>query len=176
MSYVKENNPKRKFSIMGRTNDNQGGALVRYGRMLTRGDMMGIEKKNPAHNALRFEVCYNDHNLDDHVFKLTVQKDKCLIQDKDFKVWLDTQVKEFIRDHIKPLNETYRVSNTPKATGKNHGTKQTVAQVRAKAIASNPIIVKLKAMKVNTMTPVDALRILDELSAEAKTIDETASN
>ena len=178
MSYVKEDNPKRKFDIMGRTNDNQGGALVRNGRMLTRGDMMGIEKKNPAHNALRFVVSYDDSALDNHIFTLTVQKDKCLIQDKDFKQWLDKEVKEFISEVIKPLNEKFRKPNatTVSKPGKLRGVKKTVAQVREEAIASHPVLVKLKTVNLNTMTPIDAVVLVQKLQAELNNSTKTVSN
>lgn len=179
MSWVKEGNPARQYEIMGRTNENQGGALVRYGRMLTRGDMMGILQKNPAHNALRFEVKYNDHQLDDHIFKLTVQKDKCLIIDKDFKLWLDGHVKEFIKNNILPLNSHFRVSN-PQTKVKP--TKQVVkppttvsptnlakvSEIRAKAVAENPVIVELSKLDVNNLTSIQALNCIYSLHQEAK--------
>jgi hypothetical protein len=170
LSYVKEDNRNRWFEIMGRTNENQGGALVRNGRMLTRGDMMGIAKKNPAHNALRFVLSYNDTALDNHIFALNVQKDKCQIVDSKFKIWLDAEVKQFLKDVVLPLNKKYRV-NTPK-TGGTNGRKSVasvpVSVTRQRAIASNPVIVKLQTMDVDKMTPFEALIIMKDLHEQSK--------
>lgn len=177
LSYVKEDNPKRNYDIMGRTNDNQGGALVRNGRMLTRGDMMGIEKKNPAHNALRFILSYDESVLDNHIFSLTVQKDKCLIEDKDFKIWLDKQVKEFIATTIKPLNDRFRVSKVvPVNYGKKRTAKPTVSQVKEKAISTHPAIKKLKSLNMESITAMQAFKLLQELQNEVLNYKDSASN
>jgi hypothetical protein len=177
LSYVKETNHNRWFEIMGRTNENQGGALVRNGRMLTRGDMMGIAKKNPAHNALRFVLSYDDVALDNHVFALNVQKDKCQIVDRDFKNWLDTQVKEFIKEAILPLNKKYRVA-TPKTSapsGKKSGATVPVAIVRQRAIASNSVITKLHKLDVDKLSAFDALTLIRDLHLESKKFVEEAN-
>lgn len=178
LSYVKQTNHKRWFEIMGRTNDNQGGALIRNGRMLTRGDMMGIEKKNPAHNALRFEVSYNDVALDNHIFSLNVQKDKCQIINSEFKSWLDTEVKSFIKTSVIPLNERYRVSNPQ--TGVTKGKQKSGATlplplVRSRAVAECPVIVSLKQLDVDNLKPVDALVLIQQLHTEALKLVEVSN-
>ena len=178
ISYVKQTNHKRWFEIMGRTNDNQGGALIRNGRMLTRGDMMGIEKKNPANNALRFVVTYDDVALDNHIFSLNVQKDKCQIVNKEFKDWLDGEVKLFIKTHLNELNKKFRVS-TPKTGGTSgkakSGSTLPLPLVRSRAVANCPVIVKLKAVNVNKMTPFEALQMVQELHTEALTLVEVSN-
>jgi hypothetical protein len=177
MSYVKVTNHNRWFEIMGRTNENQGGALVRNGRMLTRGDMMGISKKNPANNALRFVLSYDDVALDNHIFALNVQKDKCQIVDKDFKIWLDKEIKQFIKEVINPLNKKYRVA-TPKTgapTGKKSGASIPVAIVRQRAIASNSVIAKLHKLDVDKLTAFDALTLIRDLHLESKKFVEEAN-
>lgn len=177
LSYVKETNHNRWFEIMGRTNENQGGALVRNGRMLTRGDMMGIAKKNPAHNALRFVLSYDDVALDNHIFALNVQKDKCQIIDREFKNWLDTEVKEFLKEVVLQLNKKYRVA-TPKTSapsGKKSGASLPVAVVRQRAIASNPVITKLNQLDVDKLTAFEALTLVRDLHFQSKKFVEEAN-
>ena len=177
LSYVKETNHNRWFEIMGRTNENQGGALVRNGRMLTRGDMMGIAKKNPAHNALRFVLSYDDVALDNHIFALNVQKDKCQIIDREFKNWLDTEVKEFLKEVVLQLNKKYRVA-TPKTSapsGKKSGASLPVAIVRQRAIASNPVITKLNQLDVDKLTAFEALTLVRDLHFQSKKFVEEAN-
>lgn len=177
LSYVYEDNRNRWYEIMGRTNENQGGALVRNGRMLTRGDMMGIAKKNPAHNALRFVLSYNDTVLDNHIFALNVQKDKCQIIDSKFKIWLDAEVKLFIKEVILPLNKKYRV-NTPK-TGGTNGRRSSasvpVSVLRSRAIATNPVITKLHQLDVDNLTAFEALTLVRDLHVQSKKFVEEAN-
>ena len=177
LSYVYEDNRNRWYEIMGRTNENQGGALVRNGRMLTRGDMMGIAKKNPAHNALRFVLSYNDTVLDNHIFALNVQKDKCQIIDSKFKIWLDAEVKLFIKEVILPLNKKYRV-NTPK-TGGTNGRRSSasvpVSVLRSRAIATNPVITKLHQLDVDNLTAFEALTRVRDLHVQSKKFVEEAN-
>jgi len=178
LSYVKQTNHKRWLEIMGRTNDNQGGALIRNGRMLTRGDMMGIEKKNPAHNALRFVLSYDNVALDNHIFALNVQKDKCQIVNKEFKNWLDAEVKQFIKEQVLVLNERFRVK-TPKtggATGKHRsGATLPLPLVRSQAVARCPVIVKLKEVDMTKMTALEAFDLMRELHKEALTLVEVSN-
>ncbi|MFZ9589813.1 MAG: ATP-binding protein [Chitinophagaceae bacterium] len=112
-SYIWSENQERKHpTIMGRTNENQGGALVRNGRTLTFGTMMGIAEKTPLHNALRFRVSYDNPDLDNLVFNINVQKDDCQVVDKDVWEWLQGAVKAYIKEQVRPLNKRYRASKS----------------------------------------------------------------
>jgi hypothetical protein len=166
-SYVWSENAERKHpTIMGRTNENQGGALVRNGRTLTFGTMMGIAEKTPLHNALRFRVSYDNVDLDNLVFNINVQKDDCQIVDKDVWDWLHKHVKAYISTKVRPLNKKYR--STKSTTGRTSpprpsGKKLPVNVDRNKFVANHSLIQRLHRLDMSKMNGTSAMLLLTEL-------------
>lgn len=166
-SYVWSENAERKHpTIMGRTNENQGGALVRNGRTLTFGTMMGIAEKTPLHNALRFRVSYDNVDLDNLVFNINVQKDDCQIVDKDVWDWLHKHVKAYISTKVRPLNKKYRSTkstagrtSSPRPSGK----KLPVNVDRNKFVANHSLIQRLHRLDMSKMNGTSAMLLLTEL-------------
>ncbi len=174
-SYVWSENAERSHpTIMGRTNENQGGALVRNGRTLTFGTMMGISEKTPLHNALRFRVSYDNCDLDNLVFNINVQKDDCQIVDKDVWDWLHKHVKAYISTKVRPLNKKYRnsKSNTGRVSSpRPSGKKLPISIDRNKYVANHTLVQKLHRLDMSKMTGASALILLNELKSTAdKTI------
>ena len=170
-SYVWSENSERKHpTIMGRTNENQGGALVRNGRTLTFGTMMGIAEKTPLHNALRFRVSYDNPDLDNLVFNINVQKDDCQIVDKDVWDWRHKHVKAYISKTVRPLNKKYRSSKSTTgrtSTIRPSGKKLPVSVDRSKYVANHSLIQKLCRLDVATINGASAISILSELKSLA---------
>jgi len=175
LSVIWAENAERKHpQIMGRTNDNQGGALVRNGRTLTFGTMMGIAEKTPLCNAFRFRVSYNNPDLDNLVFNINVQKDACQIVDKEVWEWLKETVKAYTKNTVVPLNEKYRNKRSPSAgllPTKQSGKKLPVSVDRNKYVANHALIQRLSKLNVTRLDGASAIVILNELKTLAdKTI------
>jgi hypothetical protein len=170
-SYVWSENQERKHPvIMGRTNENQGGALVRNGRTLTFGTMMGIAEKTPLHNAMRFRVSYDNPDLDNLVFNINVQKNACQIVDKDVWEWLQKAVKEFIKVKVKPLNIQYRSSTSTKGRTSSirpSGKKLPISVDRNKYVANHALTQRLCKLDVTRLNGASAVVILNELKVLA---------
>ena len=166
-SYVWSENTERKHpTIMGRTNENQGGALVRNGRTLTFGTMMGISEKTPLHNALRFRVSYDNPDLDNLVFNINVQKDDCQIVDKQVWDWLHKHVKAYISQKVRPLNKKYRSSKSTAGRTSSirpSGKKLPVSVDRSKYVANHALVQKLCRLDVKSISGASAISILNEL-------------
>jgi hypothetical protein len=177
-SYVWSENTERKHpTIMGRTNENQGGALVRNGRTLTFGTMMGIAEKTPLHNALRFRVSYDNPDLDNLVFNINVQKDDCQIVDKDVWEWLHKAVKAYIKEVVRPLNKKYRSSksNTGRTSAiRPSGKKLPVSVDRNKYVANHALVQRLCKLDLRSMNGASAVVILNELKTLADKTVRTA--
>lgn len=170
-SYIWSQNTERKHpQIMGRTGENQGGALVRNGRTLTFGTMMGISEKTPLHNALRFRVSYDNADLDNLVFNINVQKDDCQIVDKDVWEWVEKHVKAYISKTVRPLNKKYRSSksvNGRLSTIRASGKKLPVSVDRSKYVANHALVQKLCRLDVAKMNGASAILALSELKTLA---------
>jgi hypothetical protein len=165
-----ENAQRKHPQIMGRTNDNQGGALVRNGRTLTFGTMMGIAEKTPLCNAFRFRVSYSNPDLDNLVFNINVQKDACQIVDKEVWEWLVSIVKAYTKDTVKPLNEKYRNKRSPSAgllPPKQTGKKLPVSVDRNKYVANHALTQRLCKLDVTRLNGASAVVILNELKTLA---------
>jgi hypothetical protein len=174
LSYIWAENRNRKHpTIMGRTGDNQGGALVRNGRTLTYGTIMNITSKTPLHNALRFRVEYNNSDLDNVIFDINVQKDDCQIVDKDFSEFLSAKVKAYIKEVVRPLNKKYRVSGKAD-TSKVSGKKLPVAYDRLVFMSRHKIIQKIVKLETEKMKPEQAMFILKELKEMSNEINKKA--
>jgi len=148
--------------------------LVRNGRTLTFGTMMGISEKTPLHNALRFRVSYDNCDLDNLVFNINVQKDDCQIVDKDVWDWLHKHVKAYISTKVRPLNKKYRnsKSNTGRVSSpRPSGKKLPISIDRNKYVANHTLVQKLHRLDMSKMTGASALILLNELKSTAdKTI------
>jgi hypothetical protein len=170
-SYIWSENQERKHpTIMGRTNENQGGALVRNGRTLTFGTMMGIAEKTPLHNALRFRVSYDNPDLDNLVFNINVQKDDCQVVDKDVWEWLQGAVKAYIKEQVRPLNKRYRATKSSQgrvSSIRPSGKKLPISVDRNKYVANHALTQRLCKIDVKTLSNATAVSILKELKALA---------
>lgn len=170
-SYVWMENSERPYpAIMGRTNENQGGALVRNGRTLTFGTMMGISEKTPLHNALRFRVSYDNSDLDNLVFNINVQKNACQIVDKDVYEWLQKAVKTYLKEKVRPLNFKYRSSKSTKGRTSSirpSGKKLPISVDRNKFVANHALTQRLCKLDVTRLNGASAVVILNELKTLA---------
>ena len=170
-SYIWSENQERKHpTIMGRTNENQGGALVRNGRTLTFGTMMGIAEKTPLHNALRFRVSYDNPDLDNLVFNINVQKDDCQVVDKDVWDWLQGAVKAYIKEQVRPLNKRYRASKSSQgrvSSIRTSGKKLPISVDRNKFVANHALTQRLCRLDVKRLSNATAVSILKELKVLA---------
>lgn len=170
-SYIWSENQERKHpTIMGRTNENQGGALVRNGRTLTFGTMMGIAEKTPLHNALRFRVSYDNPDLDNLVFNINVQKDDCQVVDKDVWEWLQGAVKAYIKEQVRPLNKRYRATKSSQgrvSSIRPSGKKLPISVDRNKYVANHALTQRLCKIDVKRLSNATAVSILKELKALA---------
>jgi len=170
-SYVWVENSERKHpTIMGRSNENQGGALVRNGRTLTFGTMMGIAEKTPLHNAMRFRVSYSNPDLDNLVFNINVQKNACQIVDKDVWEWLDKAVKAYLKEKVRPLNKKYRSSKSTQGRTSSirlSGKKLPISVDRNKYVANHALTQRLCKLDVTRLNGASAVVILNELKALA---------
>ena len=175
-SYIWAENAERPYpSIMGRTNENQGGALVRNGRTLTYGTMMGVEAKTPLHNALRFRVSYDNPALDSVVFSLNVQKDDCQIVDKQVWDWLSNHIKSYISKVVRPLNKRYRKSKTSSATSSGSRTRLPLNVERIKYMANHNLTKKLLSVDTTKMSPAVAIATLGDLKAMAEKVNASSA-
>jgi hypothetical protein len=170
-SYIWSQNTERKHpKIMGRTGENQGGALVRNGRTLTFGTLMGITEKTPLHNALRFRVSYDNVDLDNLVFNINVQKDDCQIVDADVWAWVEKHVKSYISKTVRPLNKKYRSSRSANgrvSTIRPSGKKLPVSVDRNKFVANHALVQKLCRLDIAKLNGASALSVLSELKTLA---------
>ena len=172
LSYIWAENAERPYpSIMGRTGENQGGALVRNGRTLAYGTMMGIEAKTPLHNALRFRVSYDNPELDSVVFSLNVQKDDCQIVDKEVWDWLANHVKTYISKVVRPLNKRYRKSKVAKTPSSGSRTRLPLNVERVKFMANHQLVKKLLSTDTTKLTSPIAIATLCELKTMAEKVN-----